>query len=192
MNSRALTVYDLIKPSTLAREIPLLLAFNLLLVGCSYLAFSVPFSPVPITGQTFGVLLIGMALGRTRGAAVVLAYLMEGIAGLPVFAGGNAGPAALMGPTGGYLVGFLLAAWLVGWMADKGWDRSYVHSVLAMTIGTAVVLVSGLAQLSFFVPGAALFQAGLGPFLPGAGVKIAAAAVLLPTVWKFVGRRNQD
>ena len=190
MNSRVLTAYELIRPSTLAREIPVLLVFNLLLVACSYLTFNLPFSPVPITGQTFGVLVVAMALGRVRGSAVVLAYLLEGLAGLPVFAGGTAGPGALIGPTGGYLLGFLVAASVVGWMADRGWDRSYFRSVLTMVSGTAIIFAVGLVQLTFFVPGAVLLESGLWPFLPGAAVKITVAAVILPTLWRFIGRRN--
>jgi len=194
MNSRAssLTIYDLIRPSSRWLELPVLLSFNLLLVASSYLAINLPFSPVPITGQTFGVLLVAMTLGRARGTAVVLAYLVEGAAGLPVFAGGKAGLAALMGPTGGYLLGFLAAAWIVGLLADKGWDRGYVKSILAMTLGTAVIFVCGLTQLSLFVPADTLSAVGLYPFLPAAAVKITVASVMLPSIWKFLGSRNQD
>jgi biotin transport system substrate-specific component len=193
MNSRAssLTVYDLIKPSSRWLELPVLLSFNLLLVASAYLAINLPFSPVPITGQTLGVLLVAMALGRTRGTAVVLAYLAEGAAGLPVFAGGKAGVAALMGPTGGYLIGFLAAAWIVGTLADKGWDRGYVKSVMAMTLGTAIIFVCGLTQLSLFVPGETLLAMGLYPFVPGAAIKIAVASVLLPSIWKFIGSKDK-
>jgi len=193
MNSRvsSLTVYDLIKPSSRWLELPLLLSFNLLLVASAYLSINLPFSLVPITGQTFGVLLVAMALGRMRGTAVVLAYLAEGAAGLPVFAGGKAGVAALMGPTGGYLLGFLAAAWIVGLLADRGWDRGYVKSILAMTLGTAVIFLCGLTQLALFVPGETLLPMGLYPFLPGAVIKIAAASLLLPSIWKSLGSRNE-
>jgi len=193
MNSRvsSLTVYDLIKPSSRWLELPLLLSFNLLLVASAYLSINLPFSLVPITGQTFGVLLVAMALGRMRGTAVVLAYLAEGAAGLPVFAGGKAGVAALMGPTGGYLLGFLAAAWIVGLLADRGWDRGYVKSILAMTLGTAVIFLCGLTQLALFVPGKMLLPMGLYPFLPGAVIKIAAASLLLPSIWKSLSSRNE-
>jgi len=187
-NSHALTVYDLIKPSSIWMEIPLLLSFNLLLVGCAYLTIHLPFSPVPVTAQTFGVLLVAMALGRVRGTAVVLAYLAEGAAGLPVFAGGKAGMVALAGPTGGYLIGFLAAAFVTGWLADRGWDKGYIKSVGAMTLGTAVIFVCGLTQLSLFVPIESLTALGLYPFIPGALIKIAIAAVILPSVWKFIRR----
>jgi biotin transport system substrate-specific component len=188
-NARTVTIIEQFRPSSLWLEMPILLGFNLLLVGCAYLSFSVPFSPVPITGQTFGVLLVAMALGRVRGSSVVLAYLAEGAAGLPVFAGGAAGPGVLIGPTGGYLVGFLGAAYLVGWLADNGWDRGYVKSALAMVLGTVVIFACGLAQLSLFVPTGAVLTLGLYPFIAGGVVKIAVAAVVLPSAWKFINRR---
>lgn len=187
-NSHTLTVYDLIKPSSFWMGVPVLLSFNLLLVGCSYLAINLPFSPVPVTAQTFGVLLVAMALGRVHGAAVVAAYLAEGAAGLPVFAGGNAGAAALIGPTGGYLIGFLAAAYLTGWLADRGWDKGYLKSIAAMTLGTVIIFACGLTQLSLFVPTESVAAMGLYPFIPGALIKIAVASVILPSIWKFVRR----
>lgn len=190
MTSQSLTVYSLIRPSSLLREIPILIGFNLLLVACSYLTINLPFSPVPITGQTFGVLLVAMVLGRVRGAAIVGAYLLEGLAGLPVFAGGKAGVATILGPTGGYLIGFLAAAYLAGYLADRGWDRGYLKSTLAMIAGTAIIFACGLAWLSSYVPASALVSTGLAPFIPGAAVKIALASVLLPSVWRFVGNRR--
>ena len=131
MTTRATVAYDLVRPNSVWMEIPILIGFNLLLVACSYLSFLLPFSPVPITGQTFGVLLLAMGLGRVRGTGIVLAYLLEGAAGLPVFAGGAAGIPVLFGPTGGYLLGFLVAAYVVSWLAEKGWDRNLVMSVCA-------------------------------------------------------------
>ncbi|MBD3404177.1 biotin transporter BioY [candidate division GN15 bacterium] len=180
------TAYSLIRPNAWWLELPLLLGFNLLLVACAYIVFTVPFSPVPITGQTFGVLLVAMALGRVRGTAVVTAYLIEGIAGLPVFAGGSAGPAVLAGPTAGYLLGFVVAAWVVGSLADRGWDKNFGLSVAAMTIGTAVIFIGGLAWLTQFVPLEGLLTAGLIPFAPGALIKIGIASVILPSIWRFI------
>ncbi|MEW5796342.1 MAG: biotin transporter BioY [Candidatus Zixiibacteriota bacterium] len=186
----SLTIYDVIRPSARWMEAPLLLAFNLLLVACSYLSFNLPFSPVPVTGQTFGVLLVAMALGRVRGSSVVLAYLAEGAAGLPVFAGGAAGVGVLAGPTGGYLIGFLAAAYVAGWLADLGWDKGYVKSVVAMLAGNVVIFACGLAQLSMYVPAGSVLALGLYPFIAGGIVKIALAAVILPSVWKLVDRRR--
>lgn len=191
MQAHTASIYNVIvKPSARWMELPLLLSFNLLLVLTAYISFNLPFSPVPITGQTFGVLVIAMALGRVRGTSVVLAYLIEGAAGLPVFAGGSAGAQVFLGPTGGYLIGFLATAWLVGSLADRGFDRRYFSSIIAMALGTALIFAAGLAWLSFYIPITSLFAAGLIPFLPGAAIKIALASLLLPTVWKFLGRRT--
>ena len=143
---------------------------------------------MPITGQTLGVLLVVMALGRVRGTAIVLAYLLEGMAGLPVFAGGRSGMAALMGSTGGYLFGFLGAAYIVGYLSDKGWHTGYLKSIAAMTVGTATIFVCGLAWLGVMVPDGALLEMGFSPFVPGALIKITAAAIILPTICRLVGR----
>ncbi len=185
MKTQTATVYSLIRPTSRLAEVSLLLAFNALLVVCSYISIAVPFSPVPITGQTFGILLVGMVLGRVRGTAVVLAYLAEGAMGLPVFAGGSAGFVRFMGPTAGYLIGFPVAAYVVGYLADRGWDRSYFRSVAAMTAGTVVIFALGLMWLSRMVPSGMALQMGLYPFIPGAVIKIALASVILPSVWKF-------
>lgn len=183
MQSRVVA-YDLVKPASKLMELPILLAFNLLLVASAYVAFPLPFSPVPVTGQTFGVLLVAMALGRVRGTGVVVAYLLEGAAGLPVFAGGAAGPQVLFGPTGGYLLGFVLAAYMVGSLAERGWDRTIFRSIVAMTIGYVIIFACGLAMLSRFVPSDTLLTLGLTPFLVGMLVKIGLAAWILPLIWK--------
>lgn len=189
MNSSSIAFYEyLVRPAKRWMEIPILLSFNLILVASAYLSINLPFSPVPITGQTLGVLLIVMALGRVRGTAIVLAYLLEGASGLPVFAGGRSGMAALMGPTGGYLFGFLGAAYVVGYLSDKGWYSGYLKSIAAMTVGTATIFVCGLAWLGVMVPDGALLEMGLYPFVPGALIKITVAAIILPTICRFVGR----
>ncbi len=117
--------------------------------------------------------------------AVVLAYLAEGAAGLPVFAGGTAGVVKFFGPTGGYLMGFLAAAFVVGYLADKGWDKRYIGSVAAMTLGTIIIFAGGLIWLSTLTPPSTVLAMGLYPFVPGALIKIALASVILPSIWKF-------
>ena len=181
--------YDtLIKPAARWLEIPILLAFNLVLVASAYVAFNLPFSPVPVTAQTLAVLLVAMCLGKVRATAVVAAYLAEGAAGLPVFAGGKAGLVAFAGPTGGYLLGFLAAAGVVGLLSDRGWHVSYVRSIVAMLIGTAAIFACGLAWLAAVMPGTSVLAIGLYPFLPGAAVKLVVAATVLPTVTRIVRR----
>ncbi|MCB1969347.1 MAG: biotin transporter BioY [Geminicoccaceae bacterium] len=152
----------------------------------------VPFYPVPMTMQTFVVLMIGMAYGWRLGAATVLLYLAEGAMGLPVFANTperGIGLAYMMGPTGGYLAGFAVSAAVVGWLAARGWDRHIVTALLAMTLGTAIILALGNLWLGYLIGwDKPVLQVGLLPFLPGAAFKIALAAAVLPTVWKFVAR----
>ncbi len=187
MQAQPLTIYEAIKPSSRWMEIPLLAGFNLLLVLSSYVAFDLPFSPVPVTGQTFGVLVIGMTLGRMRGTAVVLAYLLEGACGLPVFAGGLGGLPFVFGPTGGYLFGFVGAAFVLGYLAEQGWHASLLRTLTAMVAGEAIIYIFGLAGLAAFVPSGGLLASGLYPFLPGEVVKIVAASAILPGAWKLTG-----
>ncbi|MBU0691983.1 biotin transporter BioY [bacterium] len=159
---------------------------SFLIAAIAQLEFILPFSPVPITGQTFAVLVVAMALGAVRGGLAVLTYLIEGCAGLPVFAGGASGIAFLFGPTGGYLVGFLAAAVLVGFLAERGWDRNIILTLIAMYFATIIIFCIGLCWLGVFVPYDQVYSLGLWPFIPGAIIQIAAAAILLPTVRKFV------
>lgn len=147
----------------------------------------VPFWPVPMTMQTFVVLAIGAAFGARLAGATLLAYLAQGAVGLPVFAGG-AGLAYLAGPTGGYLVGFLLAACLVGWLADRGFGRSLPTALAAFLAGEAVMLGLGVAWLATLIGGAAALQAGLVPFLLGEATKVALACALLPVLWRIARR----
>jgi len=152
----------------------------------------VPMWPVPMTMQTFAVLVIGMAFGARLGGATVVLYLAEGAVGLPVFAGTpekGIGLAYLMGPTGGYLVGFAVAAFVVGLLARRGWDRSLPLTTLAMLAGTAIIFILGLAWLSTLIGFAKAIEVGLVPFLFGAAIKIALAALLLPFAWRLVRPR---
>ncbi|MDH6277803.1 biotin transport system substrate-specific component [Aurantimicrobium minutum] len=155
----------------------------------------IPMWPVPITGQTFAVLFVGATLGSLRGALSMLLYVGLGVAGLPVFAEGGAGLAKLAGPTGGYMIGFVLAAALVGWLAQKQWDRKVLGTIGAFLAGTAVIYAVGLpwlsvalGQLGYPNDLSATLQAGLYPFIPGDLIKALAAGGLLPLVWKLTTR----
>lgn len=169
------------------RDILLILLGSFFIAALAQLSIPLPFSPVPITGQTLGVLLAGMVLGSRRGAGSMLAYLAEGALGLPVFAGGNSGIPYMLGPTGGYLVGFVAAAWLVGALAERGFDRSLARTFLAFALGSTVIYFFGLAWLVRFVPWPETLAAGMMPFLIGDAVKALVAALLLPAAWRLVG-----
>jgi len=127
-------------------DLGLVLSASAFIAVSAHLTVRLPFSPVPVTGQTFAVLLTGALLGRQRGAAAVLAYLAEGLAGLPVFAGGMSGLAYLLGPTGGYLLGFVAAAYLTGALAERGWDRQPLTTALAMVLGNLALYAPGLEK----------------------------------------------
>jgi biotin transporter BioY len=146
--------------------------------------------PVPITGQTFAVLLTGALLGSRRGALSQISYLAIGATGIPYWfaLGGPLGVARLVGPTGGYLVGFVAVAFLVGWLAERGWDRRVWTAVLAMLAGEAVLYVFGLSWLAHFVSGDKVLQVGLYPFIIGDLIKVAAAALILPSGWLLLRR----
>lgn len=165
----------------------------LALTGSILMALSakvqIPMWPVPMTMQTFAVLVIGMVYGARLAGATLLLYLAQGAMGLPVFASG-AGLAYMQGPTGGYLAGFLVAAVLVGWLAERGWDRNVALTFLANLAGTAIIFACGVAWLSVIVGGfEKAVVAGFQPFIAGAFVKIALAAAVLPLVWKLLPRR---
>ncbi|MBI0434969.1 biotin transporter BioY [Roseomonas sp. KE0001] len=139
----------------------------------------VPLQPVPMTLQSLVVLLVGMAYGPRLGAATLALYLAEGLVGLPVFAGFKAGPAALLGPTGGYLLGFLPAAALAGALAARGWGQGWARGAATLALGHAVILAAGVSWLAVLAGPAVAVSAGLLPFLPGTAVKVALGATLL-------------
>lgn len=193
---QVLTYADLFRPQTkgsaLTYDFGLVLGGSLLIALLAQIAIPLPGTPVPVTGQTLGVLLVGVLLGSRKGALSVLAYLAEGSLGLPFFAGGKAGAGLLIGATGGYLMGFALAAFAVGLLAERGWDRKVPTAVAAMVIGMLVIYTCGMVWLSTFVGFSKAFAAGVLPFLPGTALKIAIAAAVLPTAWRFLGKRTQS
>jgi biotin transport system substrate-specific component len=160
---------------------------GVLLLGLSA-QVQIPLEPVPVTGQTFGVLFLGALLGSRRGALTVAGYVGAGIVGLPVFAGGAAGPARLFGPTGGYLLGFIAAAWVVGWLSEKGWDRRLTTAAAAMLVGTLAIYLFGLPWLAAFVGWGQVISTGLAPFVVGDLLKLGLAALALPGGWALLGR----
>lgn len=153
----------------------------------------VPFYPVPMTLQTFAVLVLGVAYGWRLATATLMLYLAQGALGLPVFAGTpekGIGLAYMLGPTGGYLIGFVFAAALAGWLAERGWDRGIATALLAMLLGNVVIYGPGLLWLGAVVGwDKPVLAWGLLPFLWGDFAKLALAALALPLAWRIVGRR---
>lgn len=177
-------------PAHVAWRVALAVSGSALIALAAQVSIPLPFGPVPLTGQTFAVLLVGAALGSRLGAGTVLLYLAEGAAGLPVFApGGPPGIARFAGPTAGYLAGFVGAAFVVGWLAERGWDRRFATAVLAMLAGEVVIYAVGLPWLARFVPPERVLAAGLFPFIPGDLLKVLLAAAALPAAWRLVAVR---
>jgi biotin transport system substrate-specific component len=170
------------------RDLTLVVGGSLLIAAAAQVKLVLPFTPVPVTGQTFAVLLIGALLGARRGAAAAMAYLALGIMGLPVFSAAPPGPAALFSPTAGYLAGFVGAAWVTGSLSERGWDRRPWTAALAMFIGSVVIFACGLLWLGRFTGWGSVLQTGLFPFIPGDVLKIALATALLPAGWKLFGK----
>ena len=147
--------------------------------------------PVPVTGQTLGVLLVGASYGAMLGSGTLLAYLLIGGLGLPLFAGGEAGWAYMAAGTGGYLFGFLLAAALVGYLAQRGWDKRLPLTALAMLLGNLVIYLPGLLWLRRVAPDwPTTLQWGLTPFIAGDIIKLLIAAAALPLVWHLLGKKE--
>ena len=168
----------------------LALAGSALITLCTQI--SLPLFPVPMTLQTFAVFLIGLTYGWRLGGITVALYLLEGALGLPVFSGGKGGMLVFMGPTAGYLVGFLLAATACGWFAERGFDRSYFKLLVALLLGNVLLYVPGLLWLGTLIGwDKPVLEYGLYPFISGDLLKISMAVLLLPTAWKVVNRFKQ-
>lgn len=200
-HERGITLADFLVPIRLSegigvrvRHLALILAGTLLIALAAQARFYLPGDPVPVTGQTFAVLLAGGALGFRRGAASAALYLLLGLVGLPVFADGKSGVEVVTGVTGGYIVGFILAAAIVGRLAELGWDRRLIGSVGAMLLGNVAVYAIGVPWLALAAgqPAEWAIANGLTPFLLGDAVKIGLAAVTFPAAWWVVGRRPGD
>ena len=187
--SRTLTLADIALPRAGAvHNAALIVGASAVTALAAQIAIPLPWTPVPITGQTFAVLLTGAVLGARRAFLAQALYLLEGALGLPVFAAGASGALKLIGPTGGYLMAFPFAAAAVGALCERGWDRRFGSMLLAMLLGSAVIFALGLVQLSRFVPAPALLAQGLLPFIPGDVIKSSLAALAFPVVWRLAAR----
>lgn len=159
------------------------------------ISIPLPFTPVPLTGQTFGVLLVAASLGTVLGSLSMLSYLFLGMVGLPVYADQSSGWEIVRGATGGYLMGFIVAALVVGFLAERKWDQSFSSSVSAMLTGNVIIFAVGLSWLAWWLGDNGLpnglsdvLEAGLYPFVPGEIFKLYLAGALLPLAWKAVER----
>jgi biotin transport system substrate-specific component len=191
MNPHAATLRLAVFPrSTLVTDVLLVLAGTGFVALAAQVSFELPFTPVPISGQTFAVVLVGASLGALLGLASLGLYLFVGALGAPVYAEGEGGWAILTGPTGGYIVGFCCAAALVGWMAQRRWDRRFNSSVTAMLSGNVVIYLFGLPWLAREIGTGfeGTLEAGLYPFVVGDLLKLYLAGALLPSAWKLVER----
>jgi biotin transport system substrate-specific component len=191
------TSYTYSKPETLigaalapldwTRSVGLVVSFSLLNALAAQIA--IPIGPVPITGQTFAVLLTGALLGSRLGAAALIVYLVEGASGLPFFAGGTGGFAHILGPAGGYLVSFPAAAYITGAFSEHGWDKRFITAAASMAIGSLVILLAGWLWLSQFMGATAALHAGVTKFIIGDIIKIVLAAAVLPSGWALLKRK---
>jgi len=181
---------------SIVTDIVLVLAGAALTAGLAQLY--IPMWPVPFTGQTFAVLLVGTALGALRGALSMAVYALVGVLGAPVFTEASSGWSVLAGPTGGYIVGFVLASVVTGWLAQREWDRRVVGTLVTFLAGTATIylvglpwLATALASLGYPADLGSVLSAGLVPFLVGDLLKALLAAALLPAAWSLLGRRSR-
>lgn len=176
--------------SGLLTDVLLIVAGAGLIAASAQFTISLPFTPVPITGQTFSVLLVGASLGTVRGGSSALLYVLVGIAGAPVYAQSDAGWDVIVGASGGYLVSYPIVAALTGWLAEQRWDRRLSSAIGAMLTGNVIIYLVGLPWLAVVLNTnlERTLELGLYPFIPGDTLKLYLAAVLLPTAWKLVQR----
>jgi biotin transport system substrate-specific component len=178
--------------STKALDAALILLASWIIAASAQFVITLPISPVPITGQTLAVLVIGLALGKNLGAAAVGVYIIQGALGLPIFAGGKSGLIVLAGPTGGYLAGFLAAAYVVGILNELRHDKSVIYDGFSLLIGNLIIYIFGLFWLARFVGESLVLQVGLIPFLVGDGLKIMLGVMILWGTKKIRSLVNPD
>ena len=191
-NSKAMTipaaVLQRLVRGRVAVDMLLVIGASVLVAIAAQIAIPIPFSPVPLTLQPLAVLLVGVALGSTRGAAALALYLLEGASGLPVFAQGHGGALWLLAPTAGYLYSYPVAAWIAGWFSERGWGNSVVRALAGMLTALAVIYLGGWSWLAMLSGARAAFTMGVAPFIVADILKIAIGAALLPQAQKLVSR----
>lgn len=196
MSATTATLHRAVFPRTnVATKALLVLGGALFVALTAQISIPLPFTPVPLTGQTFGVLLVAASLGSVLGSLSMLSYLFLGLVGLPVYADQSSGWDIVRGATGGYLLGFIVAALVIGFLAERRWDQSFSSSVSAMLTGNVIIFAVGLSWLAWWLGHNGLpnglsdtLEAGLYPFVPGEILKLYLAGALLPLAWKAVER----
>ena len=185
--NRVLTLSDnIFAKDSIFTDAILILTGSLVTAVFAQISIYLPFSPVPITGQTLAVLLVGAVLGSSKGAISQILYLIEGVIGLPVFAVGHSSISYILGPTGGYLIGFIFAAFLMGWFSENGWDRKKLTVAITAFLSNIIIYIFGLTWLSIFFPLNKILTIGFYPFIIGDILKIFLLIIILPSCWKLI------
>jgi biotin transport system substrate-specific component len=192
MSNKAMTipsvVIDRLVRGRAAADMLLVIGASALIAIAAQVAIPLPFTPVPLTLQPLAVILVGVALGSTRGAAAAMLYLLEGFSGLPVFAQGHGGPLWLVGPTAGFLYSYPFAAWVAGFVSERGWGSTIVRATTGMLLALGVIYLGGWSWLAMQVGAAPALAMGVLPFVLADIVKVALGAALLPKAQELVAR----
>ena len=181
-------VIDRLVRGRAAANMLLVIGASMIIAIAAQIAIPLPFTPVPLTLQPLAVLLVGVALGSTRGAAAAALYLLEGFSGLPVFAQGHGGPAWLVGATAGYLFSYPFAAWVAGKLSERGWGSTIVRALTGMLLALGVIYLGGWSWLAILTDARSAFVAGIAPFIVADIVKVALGAMLLPKAQQLIAR----
>jgi biotin transport system substrate-specific component len=192
MNEKAVTIPSVVLERLIrgrcSAGILLVVGASALIAIAAQIAIPLPFTPVPLTLQPLAVIVVGMTLGSTRGAAAAALYLLEGFSGLPVFAEGHGGPLWLVGPTAGYLLSYPFAAWVAGFVSERGWGTSFVRAIGGMLLALGVIYLGGWSWLAALTDPQVAFVQGVAPFVIADIIKVAIGAALLPKAQQLVAR----
>jgi biotin transport system substrate-specific component len=192
MSEKAMTIPAVVSERLVrhraAADVLLVLAASALIAIAAQVAIPLPFTPVPLTLQPLAVILIGVTLGATRGAAAAMLYLLEGFSGLPVFAQGHFGAFALLGPTAGFLYSYPFAAGLAGFISERGWGNSSLRAIAGMLLALGVIYLGGWSWFAGVFDRRTAFAATVAPFIIPDIVKVALGAALLPKAQKLISR----
>lgn len=192
MNEKTMTIPAVVTERLVrgraAADVMLVIGASALIAIAAQVAIPLPFTPVPLTLQPLAVILIGVTLGSTRGAAAAMLYLLEGFGGLPVFAQGHSGLFALLGPTAGFLYSYPFAAWVAGFVSERGWGNSILRAVTGMLLALGIIYLGGWSWFAAIFDKRTAFAATVAPFVLADIVKVALGAALLPKAQKLIAR----